>query len=830
MNSFERIKDELLKQNKKQSEAIESKIDKLNQKIAEQQEQIKIKKSQIDEITAELESEAIDKEMLKDLQVLFDFMSSYNIINSVIDRISQMESYGDINIDKLKRQIPIEDVEYTRRLIFLDSLFSLNMDLFKIINEKTTEQKDTDQKTQQGKGFWVKVFNVINKSKDIMELYRETIERFRNNYNHFLSLDNQGHHIINSEFCRKNKKTIASYNRKKQLSPEEKKELELLKPDNFWTEILTYYQSMDSIKSIVDNFAIRYEKYVKLYQTHPEWFDIASLKSLIDEAPEKIKRKKSLQKELKGIEKSIPIHQRNIAELEKQKTELEKRKKESEQNQKKIKEARNIIDLGYKSTEEIAKKLNIDIKEYIIVPVPNDVSNFDELFNNEKQLKIEVNGKTFFVNYSNDTIQGKVNYLEDDRNTELVILIPINELKKEDIDNIQLGNVALNRSAINAPGVIVFKEPTREFDFKDNNIEVKNYNDIFSQVKQFLGDDFGYQGVLEIYQLFRNVPDRSPKEEKLKREAIQRGLAEHGYLGKNISVNGKPYELSDKDAKIISIMSINEPLDKKTIKRISDRITIFLRGDINGSNTELDKLYGDLLREYFKVKKKAIKEYYDEENTIIKINDKKIRIKPSLPSKGEDIVKRYTRKGEDIVYKLMKLAQLVNRFAHLADEEELETVLFQLKYDLTETAIDKSKNKTDIKIRKRFDSFIKLNSVIVEIPGYNMIALHIRNANNSLRNKMKDLDDFNGDVVSSSIIQYPGVNKDLLLTLKKEKFNKRREYIQKLDKKTFYKLIIRMGFKPEDINKSREKIINAMVSNENIDKLLGEYDGETPNQ
>ena len=178
----------------------------------------------------------------------------------------------------------------------------------------------------------------------------------------------------------------------------------------------------------------------------------------------------------------------------------------------------------------------------------------------------------------------------------------------------------------------------------------------------------------------------------------------------------------------------------------------------------------------------------------------------------------------------MKLAQLVNRFAHLADEEELETVLFQLKVDLIETAIDKSKNKTDIKIRKQFDSFIKLNSVIVEIPGYNMIALHIRNANNSLRNKMKDLDDFNGDVVSSSIIQYPGVNKDLLLTLKKEKFNKRRDYIQKLDKKTFYKLIIRMGFKPEDINKSREKIINAMVSNENIDKLLGEYDGETPNQ
>lgn len=588
MNSFERIKDELLKQNKKQSEAIESKIDKLNQKIAEQQEQIKIKKSQIDEITAELESEAIDKEMLKDLQVLFDFMSSYNIINSVIDRISQMESYCDINIDKLKRQIPMENVEYTRRLIFLDSLYSLNMDLFKIINEKTTEQKDTDQKTQQGEGFWVKVINVINKSKDIMELYRKTIERFRNNYNHFLSLDDQGHNIINSEFCRKNKKTIARYNRKKQLSPEEKKELKLLKPDDFWTEILTYYQSMDSIKSIVDNFAIRYEKYVKLYQTHPEWFDISSLKSLIDEAPEKIKRKKSLQKELKGIEKSITIHQRNIAELEKQKTEFEKRKKESEQKQKKIKEAGNIIDLGYKSIKEIAKKLNIDIKEYIIVPVPNDVSNFDELFNNEKQLKIEVNGKPFFVNYSNDTIQGKVNYLEDDRNTELVILIPINELKKEDIDNIQLGNVALNRSAINAPGVIAFKEPTREFDFKDNNIEVKNYNDIFSQVKQFLGDDFGYQDVLEKYQLFRNLPDRSPKEEKLEREAIQRGLAEHGYLGKNISVNGKPYELSDKDAKIISIMSINEPLDKKTIKQISDRITNFLRGDINGSNTELD--------------------------------------------------------------------------------------------------------------------------------------------------------------------------------------------------------------------------------------------------
>ena len=66
-------------------------------------------------------------------------------------------------------------------------------------------------------------------------------------------------------------------------------------------------------------------------------------------------------------------------------------------------------DLGYKNKEDAVKKLAIEAKDYIVIPISNDIKNISDLFMQEKQVKVEIDGKTFFTTYSIDVATGKIN-------------------------------------------------------------------------------------------------------------------------------------------------------------------------------------------------------------------------------------------------------------------------------------------------------------------------------------------------------------------------------------------------------------------------------------
>ena len=128
------------------------------------------------------------------------------------------------------------------------------------------------------------------------------------------------------------------------------------------------------------------------------------------------------------------------------------------------------------------------------------------------------------------------------------------------------------------------------------------------------------------------------------------------------------------------------PLDESLLMSVTEDIENYLIEDGN-NRLKVDLMYKKLLEEYMRVNKKVKAEYYEEEDATVSINDRKISIKPILPAKDETIARRYSRSKEDIVYKTMKLAALVNRFAHLTENQELQDMLFEAKLDLIENAI-----------------------------------------------------------------------------------------------------------------------------------------------
>ena len=511
-------------------------------------------------------------------------------------------------------------------------------------------------------------------------------------------------------------------------------------------------------------------------------------------------------------------------------TELEQKKTTILNQMDKIEEAKSLRELGYKNKEDAKKKLEIETKDYIVIPVLENFSSISELFSEEKQLKIEVDGKIFYTSYLNKVAYGRINSMEKNEKADLVLLIPINNIRKEYIDNIKSGNIGVYSSVMEIPNIIAFKCTDREFDFAGNNVEIMVVNDIYNSVKDYLGDDFviDYKKEMENYEFLAKIPNISQNEKKLKRESVQKGLVENisSQVTKNeiVLVNGKPYYLNANDETDMKDLNKNKDIDEEKLKMISESIEdCLIEGVYSGA--KIDSFYSDLLSEYMKVNIKARAEYIDEENTTVIIQGKKYSIKPILPAKKEEITSRYSRKSEDIAYKMMKLANLVNKFAHESDNnKELQSTLFQTKRDLIEEVIDLSKINPNIKVKQLFDEKKMARSVILEIPGYNMIALHIINTNSSLMRKANSLDYRESEVVNTSTIQYPGVNIELLRTMKRMNSEERTKLLLNLDNKTFYKLMIRMGYNYDIINSEneRKRFIEDTVSDDKIDELINE--------
>ena len=172
----------------------------------------------------------------------------------------------------------------------------------------------------------------------------------------------------------------------------------------------------------------------------------------------------------------------------------------------------------------------------------------------------------------------------------------------------------------------------------------------------------------------------------------------------------------------------------------------------------------------------------------------------------------------------MKLANIVNRFAHMADENsELQQKLYETKAVLIERAIDFAKNSPEVQFYQKFDEDKHVRSVVIEVPGSNMIALHTMNNSESLQKKIGELPEYKGDVYSSSPIINVGVNNQFLMALSKMNSDERKKFISSLSPVTQKKLAIRMGIISNNAGKDsadNDNVLDKMCSDDFINELM----------
>ncbi len=851
MKFIERVKNELVKEKEDEIKRIEAKIKGLDDELELLNNDVNSASQKVEDASknrSSFQKNILSNQEVDKLDTIYDFIANVPIIERILDELKKMEPMFTVEEDYSEGTAYIEII--TRRNIFLDKL--------KLLNDKIDEIKDmdideneqqTDDSSQtindkkERKSLFSKLFGkkekkVEQEKEDIFKKYRRIIKDFKEYYNSFIVLDADTPDVLDKNKCTKIymdiNRLLALKKNGVELDEQDEIYLEIMQPVELWGEVLRYYDNIESIRNIIYCFEKKIDEFGQMYKDNPDLFEKDKLKKILEENGQMIVELKGMKKAETRIDSELSKRKQKANTIKTQIQDYKTRKNKLAENIKKIKEAKSFKDLGYKNKEDAANKLLLDTKEYIVIPIYSGTKNISELFNDEKDLNISIDNTEFRTSYSNKVAFGKINSIQNEDNIIGTLMVPIKYLEREDIDSVRTGKIGLSFSVVNLPELRLFLKRDSGFTFEnDGNIDVEIFNkgSIYEHTKKFLGEDFvADESEIENYDLFRNKPNISSNEKRLRREAVKTSIFEN--TNRDISqkdiiyVNGKPYFLilNREDEIDLQSMPKKQIIDEEKLMDISARIEDYLYKD--GRNSlPIDRLYGELLKEYFRINKKARADYINEQDTRIKFKGEEYSIKPVLPVKIDDVAKRYTRPNEDIAYKVMKLANLVNTFAHLTENDDLQEILFELKSDLIEKAIDLSKNNPNINIRRNFDENKMAASVIMEIPGYNMIALHIMNKKMSLISKSNQLDKNNLDVVGTSTIMYPGVNKKLLTEMKKMNSEERMKFLLNLDNHVFYKLIIRMGYYNLNISTNEEKkeFIKSIISNEKIDELLKQY-------
>lgn len=862
MSFVERVKKILLEKNENEIRAIEERIQEVSEIHSIETEQVRRLTEESKAVSKErgqVQKNIISTKELKDLEQIYEFVASYPQIKDITKSIvhaAEMSRYaGSYEIYSEDPEILWnEEVLYRERLSTI--VENLNRQIEEIINSKYEEvEQETVQETIEPPkklGFFARLFarkkkalpepeNTINstvarKGKNIFNEYRRTIKDFKDNCSSFLVVNLDGPTVIDRNISARlitnvNNLTVAK-KRGFELEEEDESYLDFMQPLDLWREISKYYVGTTLITTIIKNFERNIDRFEKLYQERPELFNVQNLKRIFDENNQKVLDLRAKSKTASSKSNEVAKKKQEEREVRTQLRLLENKLKTLKEKKKKLTEAKSLEDFGYKSKEEAARKLSIDTKDYIVIPIPKGVLSISELFQDEKKLKIEVDQRTFFAVYSNDIATGKINFLERSKDFDAVLMVPIAELEKEDVDNVRTGKIGLNSSVLMHENLFIIHQEGREFDLEGYDIKKTPipFGRLDKYLKEFLGEDYATSSdETGHYSIFKGIQAISSKEKRLRKEAVKRCVVES--VEREISskdaiyVNGKTFFVNKDDELEMLQAGKAQSLDEPKIMKIVDEIEDYL---IVGKKhpAQIDLFYKKFLMEYMRVNPKAKADYYGEEKSTVLVGDREISIKPVLPAKNEMIAKRYSRVQEDIAYKTMKLASLVNRFAHLTDNQKLQDSLFDLKLDLIEDAIDLSQGNPNVKLKRRFDEKKMVTSVSMEIPGYNMIALHTKNKGRTLSFKANRLEEAQGEVLQSSTLLIPGVSKELLMTMKGMKEEERTQFLVDLEPTVFYKLALRMGYTSDSIStdEERKKFIRDMTSDKKIEELMKETD------
>lgn len=870
MSFIDRVKRILLEKNKVEIEEIERRKKELSKQHEKESEDVEKLKQASEEAVREkskVQSSIIDKKDLDDLELLYDFMTNLPRIEKTLKHIKSDEKDNEDYIYYLGSNDEVLADEMNMRYELLSKLRRLNRQIVEIkdtdvkdlqdnesLQDEVVEevQEDVVPKVEEKKGFLARL--LANRKKKVeekprkesvkkkipetlFERYKRVIRDFKYYYNSFLDAGFDDIRIVDRITCTKITSKVnsllATKKRGIDLTDEDEEYLEVMMPHELWKEMSKYYSNISSFITTVQNFESKIDRFENLYNERPELFDISALEKIFEDNRQLAIDLKSKNRHASTKSGEVAKKKQSEKEIRAQLSVLDNKSRILQDKNSSIRSAKSLSELGFRNKEDAVKKLGIESKDYVVIPIPNSIMDINDVFNDEKRLRIETKGRVVYSSYSNDVAIGIINSIEIDKNASSVLMVPISSIRKEDIDNIRNGRIALNKSVLGLKGVEIIAPEGKGLKTGNSNIRINRYSfgNIEKQVEMFLGEDFEKSpGSVENYDIFKGISNTSDKEKRLKRDAVRKCLFESFNDEITsldlISVNGKPFFLNKNDEKELKYGNKSEDFNEQFLMDIADKIEEYLI-NYQGNGSVVDSLYQKLLLEFMRINKKAKADYYEEDDTKVAINGKSFSIKPSLPSKDSLVAKRYTRPREDVVYKTMKLANLVNRFAHVVEEnEELQNVLYAVKLDLIESAIDLSENNPNIKLKRNFDENKMVTSVTLEIPGYNMIALHVKDRGSSLLRKVNNLGETGMDVLQSSVILIPGVNRELLNELKGMSEEDRMKAFLGLDSRTFYKLVLRMGYSEEKITSEseRKKFIKKMISDKKITELLREND------
>ncbi|MBQ6991814.1 MAG: hypothetical protein IJN50_02720 [Clostridia bacterium] len=667
MNFINRVKTILIERSNQELKKLELKIKELEENLASETETVKILKAKSEEVSKEksvVQKNLRDKKELEDLGIIYDFIANYSQIKRITDRIietsEQVEnfSYYDVYIEDEEDEFN-EEMKYRCQLS--DVLKNLNIEIEQIISEeRVTENRDSEQeisseknetteledKNKLKKGFLSKIFGrknkvenqnskiVQKKEETLFDKYRKTIYELSLYYRRFLNVSLDG----NVEEIDKTTANIIWYNindilslQKKgiDLVEEDEEYLKNIEPHELWREISKYYSNTSVIVNIIKRFYANIDRYEMLYKERPDLFDIENLETIFENHDQVVVDLKRKNKNVTKNMNEFSQKKQEEREIRLQLQGLKDKKKIIEERINKIEKAKSLKELGYKSKEDVIKKLSITTKDYIVIPIPKNIKNIHELFNDEKQLKVEVDGKVFFTTYSNDIATGYINSIDSEQNIDAVLMVPIYDLKKEDIDCIREGKVSLNKSVLQYENLLALVPDGRELDFGELKVKKHRFfsKKIGKEIKKFLGDDYSSDlDETENYDIFKGITNLSNKEKRIKREAVKKCVLEN--VRRNVGstdiiyVNGKTFFINKEDEKEIIEGENLQPLNEERLEQISDEIEDYLIGD-NRNSIKIDAFYEKLLTEYMRINKKAKADYYEENNTTVVLNRKK---------------------------------------------------------------------------------------------------------------------------------------------------------------------------------------------------------------
>ena len=820
MNFLDKVKKILIEQLQNKIESTNNKIQKLEQDSKQEGGAIDVLYGEIGELLeekGELEPKknVIDNK-IKSFNIIKRFAISYPKIKEIVEEIEKKQkSFSEDNYWLYKDEIEI------RRQMCSD------------INELNKTIQDINKRNRN--------YKMDESLKIGYDDYIDLVDRYYNVISNFPIVEGR---LLDRETSTEYSQWIKAHLfLKKQLGEDyvknadddTKKFLELMEPLDLWIEIEKYYTNIQDVNKVIEDFVDNIDFYQCLYEKVRCAFIPRVFKLFYDKCNQIVDSFKKKDSELKA--KNAELHQRDEKKKRTQSgiESFSKQQESLRQQQDAITEAQDLQELGFKDKKNAAKKLKIDIKEYIVIPIPNNIQKISDLFNQEKKINIEARKKKFMATYISNTTEGYINSFGKENNSNAVLLLPIDSLRRDQIASVKNGEISLTQEILENKGISAIIPTYRKIDFEKRPIKTVSYTsgDIKQKLKEELGEDYteDYSREIDGYDIFKGIADFSSEEKKKREEIIRNCLFENVHSDikyeESILVDGEQYHWGFEDVKNLSYRDTNENIDEKKIDMIADNITKFL--SVDGKKEEsVDKFYQELLLEYLRVEKKAKAEYNEEEKTTVNINGKEMSIKPILPTSNEKIARRYTRKDEDIAYKTMKLAKIVNRFAHMTEEknEELSNKLFNLKMALIDQTLILAQNNPRINIKYRFDDEKMTDSVIMKIPGYSMIALHLMSKGHELGARIGRLEKSSDDVISSSMIITPGVNEDFLRELQKLNPNERIQSIIDLDTTTFEKLALRMGYDGDTISskEDRKKFIKDMISDKKIKELLKEQE------